>query len=93
MKSILGREGEAAAVIFIPVYNDVGKRGYDWRSVPKTSHHRSCRPVCGKLDLIEVCLSGALKDPERVSCVVVGTALSLKMNLIPGAGSVLCCLW
>lgn len=94
MKSIFGREGEAAAIVFIPVYNDMGKSGYDWRSVPETGHHGSCRPLCGKMDLmIEVCLSGALKGAERVSYVLVGIALSLNMNLITVAGSVLCCPW
>lgn len=68
MKSILGREGEAAAIVFIPVYKDMGKNGYERVSVPKTSLHGSCRPLCGKMGLIEVCLSGALKGAERVSC-------------------------
>lgn len=93
MKSSLVREGEAAALVFIPIYSDMGKSGHDWRSVPKRSHHGSCRPLCEKMDLIEVCLSGALKGTERVCCVLVGIALSLKMNLITVAGSVLFCPW
>lgn len=93
MKSILGREGKAVAIVFIPVYNDMGKSGYNWRSVPKTSQHGSCRPLCGNRDFLELCWSGALKGAERVSCVLVGIALGLRMNLITVAGSVLCCLW
>lgn len=65
MKSILGREGEAVAVVFFPVTvirTRVGIAG------DLSCHHGSCKPLCGNTDLAEVNWSGGLKGAGRVLC-------------------------